>query len=249
MTYAQISTGFRGGGFNPRPSAPSEILPFGPETLTAYETGVKTQFLDNRVRVDADVFYEKYKNIQLDARELDPVTAFPETIHTNAGAARIEGAEVELLAEVFSGFTLSGEFGYTDFAYTDLGAAAGLSGGPTLETVPVLTPKVKWSLAGDYKIPGMERLGQLTLHADYAWQAHEFNDAANSPDLEVGSYGVLNARLDWVMPNKNWQVSVFGSNIGNSFYYLGKSYISGDGQIKGIPSRPREWGLTLRRNF
>jgi iron complex outermembrane recepter protein len=248
MTYAQVSTGFRGGGFNPRPAAPSQIRPFQPETLTAYEAGVKTQFWDNRIRVNADGFYEKYREIQLDAREIDPITAFPETIHTNAGAARITGAEVEILAEVVQGLTISGEFGYTDFKYTDLGIAAGLANGPTLDTQPVYTPKTKYSLAGGYLIP-YERFGRMTLHADWAWQGSEYTDAQNSPALKIDSYGVLNARLNWVMPNKDWEVSVFGTNIGNSFYFLGTSYISGNGQIKGIPSRPREWGLTLRRSF
>lgn len=249
MTYAQVSTGFRGGGFNPRPSAPSEIRPFAPETLTAYELGIKSQFFDNRIRINGDVFYEKYKDIQLDARELDPVTAFPETIHTNAGAARIEGVELEVEALLFEGFTVNGEFGYTDFRYTDLGAAAGLSGGPTLDTVPVLTPKVKYSIGAEYKIPTPDAYGQFSLHADWAWQAHEFNDAANSPALEVGAYGIANARLNWLMPDKKWQISLASTNLGNHFFFYGKSYISGDGQIKGIPAPPREWTVSVRRLF
>jgi iron complex outermembrane recepter protein len=249
MTYAQISTGFRGGGFNPRPSAPSEIRPFAPETLTAYELGSKIQLFDNRLHINGDVFYEKYKDIQLDALELDPVTAFPETIHTNAGAARIEGAELEIQALLFEGFTLSAEGGYTDFRYTNLGAAAGLSGGPTLETQPVLTPKIKYSISADYKVPSPDAFGQFTLHGDWAWQAHEFNDAANSPDLEVGAYGIANARVNWLAPNKKWQMSVWSTNLGNHFFFYGKSYISGDGQVKGDPAPPREFGVTIRRNF
>lgn len=249
MTYAQVSTGFRGGGFNPRPSAPSEIRPFAPETLTAYELGAKAQFFENRLRINGDVFYEKYKDIQLDARELDPVTAFPETIHTNAGAARIEGVELEVDALLFEGFTVNGEFGYTDFRYTDLGAAAGLSGGPTLETDPVLTPKIKYSLGAEYKIPTPDAYGQFAVHADWAWQAHEFNDAQNSPELEVGAYGIANARLNWITPGKKWQISLASTNIGNHFFFYGKSYISGDGQIKGIPAPPREWTVTVRRTF
>ena len=46
MTYAQVSTGFKGGGINPRPFNPAQVLPFGPETLTAYEVGFKSDLLD-----------------------------------------------------------------------------------------------------------------------------------------------------------------------------------------------------------
>ena len=33
MTYAQYSTGYRGGGVNPRPFIPQQEVPFKPETL------------------------------------------------------------------------------------------------------------------------------------------------------------------------------------------------------------------------
>ncbi len=47
MTYAQWSTGFRGGGVNPRPFIAAEAVPFGTETVHATEVGVKTDFLDH----------------------------------------------------------------------------------------------------------------------------------------------------------------------------------------------------------
>ena len=44
MTYAQVSTGYKGGGVNPTPYVPDQAVPFGPEKLTTYEVGVKSDF-------------------------------------------------------------------------------------------------------------------------------------------------------------------------------------------------------------
>jgi iron complex outermembrane receptor protein len=64
MTYASVSTGYKGGGVNPRPSSPSQILTFKPEDLTAYEAGSKTQWFDNKLRLNGDVFLSDYKELQ-----------------------------------------------------------------------------------------------------------------------------------------------------------------------------------------
>src|SRR5690606_29988732 len=47
MAYAQTSTGYKGGGVNARPFVPDQAVPFDPETLTAYEAGVKTRLFGN----------------------------------------------------------------------------------------------------------------------------------------------------------------------------------------------------------
>ena len=46
MTYAQFSTGFKGGGINPRPFFVTQALPHDPETLEAYEIGFKSDLFD-----------------------------------------------------------------------------------------------------------------------------------------------------------------------------------------------------------
>src|SRR3546814_3382633 len=38
---------------------------FDPEKITSYEIGFKSQFLDNRVRLNASAFYSDYKDIQV----------------------------------------------------------------------------------------------------------------------------------------------------------------------------------------
>ncbi len=64
MSYASIATGYKGGGVNPRPSEPNQIVTFKPEDLTSAEIGSKTQWFDNRLRFNGDFFVEDYKDLQ-----------------------------------------------------------------------------------------------------------------------------------------------------------------------------------------
>jgi iron complex outermembrane receptor protein len=248
MTYVQASTGFRGAGFNPRPALPSQIIPFGTETLTSYEIGVKNELLDRRLRVNAAAFFSEYDDIQLTARIPD-LAGFPANVRVNAGEAEIHGLELEISARLAERLSIDGQVAWTHFRYTDLGLAAGLPGGPTLDTDPVYTPRVRYSLWAHYSAPLAPRAGAITLDGGYVWQDRLFTDAANTPLLAVGSYGLLNARLTWSSPDERWSVAAFGTNLTDAAYYYGKMFISGNGQVKGIPGRPREWGLTLRRTF
>ncbi len=50
MTYGQVSTGYKGGGVNPRPFFLNQIQPFNPETLTTYEVGFKSDLFDRTMR-------------------------------------------------------------------------------------------------------------------------------------------------------------------------------------------------------
>jgi outer membrane receptor protein involved in Fe transport len=63
MTYAQWSTGFRGGGVNPRPFIVQQETTFKPETEQASELGLKSDFFDHHVRVNAAAFYNQYNDI------------------------------------------------------------------------------------------------------------------------------------------------------------------------------------------
>ncbi len=67
MTYAQFSTGFKGGGISPRPYVPEQVTAFGPETLNAYEIGFKSQFFDHRMRLNLAGFYNQYNDYQAPA--------------------------------------------------------------------------------------------------------------------------------------------------------------------------------------
>ncbi|HYM36676.1 MAG TPA: TonB-dependent receptor, partial [Steroidobacteraceae bacterium] len=94
MLYATLSRGYKAGGVNLDP----RLSVFGPETNTVGELGIKTTVADGRLRVNGDVFYSDYKDIQVSALvTIAPGVALPSAI--NGPAAKIYGGEVELLGQ------------------------------------------------------------------------------------------------------------------------------------------------------
>src|SRR5690606_23802032 len=96
--YAQWSTGFKGGGINPRPFYAEQVLSSGPETLEAWEAGFKSELFDRRVRFNVAGFYSDYKDIQLalsNCPQAGAGFAVPCALPANAGDAKVKGIEVE----------------------------------------------------------------------------------------------------------------------------------------------------------
>ena len=253
MIYANVATGFRGGGFNPRPSNLQTVVPFEPESLISYEIGHRSEFWDRRIRWNNTFYYGDYTNIQLSGRTTSIVAGgeFPVTVIINAAKAHIWGIESEFNADVSDNFMLYAMGSYTKFKYDELGTAgpAYVGNGPLLTSMQRFTPEWKFKIGFQATLPVMEDLGKLVFTGDYAYQTKQYSDARNSPALEIPGYGVANARLTFTTADEAWALSVYGSNIFDKEYFYNRGYVSGNWQIKGNPAPGAEWGVSLRRNF
>jgi len=118
MAYALYSTGFRGGGFSPRPANALQPVPFGPEDVTSYEIGFKSEWLNHRVRLNADVFYMLDNGQQNYKTDVDSsgATWFHEL---NAGNSINKGFEVELSARPIPNLTVDSSLGYLHYQLKD----------------------------------------------------------------------------------------------------------------------------------
>ena len=105
LVYGTWSRGFRPGGINRRATLP----PYAADFLTNYELGFKGSFADRRVRLNAAVFQEEWKNVQLAFLGANSLTEIQ-----NAGNARIRGIEGELTVAPAPGLTLTASGTYTD---------------------------------------------------------------------------------------------------------------------------------------
>src|SRR5262249_55408498 len=91
MTYLGYNRGFKSGLYNTVVLAGAPIdTPVDPEKLDSYTAGLKSEFLDHRLRVNLEGFYYKYKNIQVE-QILTGVTHI-----TNAAAATIKGIDLDI---------------------------------------------------------------------------------------------------------------------------------------------------------
>ena len=105
LVYGTWSRGFRPGGINRRATLP----PYAEDFLTNYELGFKGSFADRRVRLNAAIFQEEWKNVQLAFLGANSLTEIQ-----NAGNARIRGIEGELTVVPTQGLTITASGTYTD---------------------------------------------------------------------------------------------------------------------------------------
>lgn len=249
MTYAQVSTGYKGGGVNPRPFIDTQVVPYEPEELTAFEAGFKSQFADGRVTLNAAAFLSDYTNFQGTVSrcdQLSPFPGFPCTQSTNVGDAEIAGFEVELFAEPVDGFTIDGSLGYLDFQYKSTAPFTGI----TLDMTNVYTPE--WTAAGGVQYQfDLADAGSITPRLDIAYRSRVEGDAVNIPISSIPGRTVLGASLRWESEDGDWQAQVSASNLTNKYYLNsnGARPAAPYFTAVGVVAPPRTVLFTIRRNF
>ncbi len=265
MAYAQFSTGFKGGGVNPRPFFIQQALSFGPETLNSYELGIKTDLFDRRVRINVAAFLSKYKGIQLSLGNCTAITGAgfgaPCALPVNAGDADIKGIEIEATYRLIEGMTVDTSLSYIDFEYKRFGTfTAGATtvavGGPTNLNGPQYgdyapyTPKWKWSVGAQYEID-LGDTGSLTPRYDMAYQSKIYTVSANRSSNRIDAYLVANGRLTWRNAGRDLDVSLEVTNLFDKYYLLTlyDQTVGGQGYANGQPGRPREWAVSVKKKF
>ena len=251
MFYGLYSKGFRAGGFNGRPGTGQYLaaaIPYDPETVDNFELGMKSEWLDRRLRVNASIFHMDYKDKQEEQSVYTGVGTGQQTIVVNAGQATIRGLEVDfnwLFTEVFS---LQGNLGLldaefdelvdpatdTDLSYLQLRRAPEV----TASLIPVLTFDV----------------GSGLLIARAAWHYVDEMEMTfmNSPQTHVPAHSTVDASL--VYSINEVSVSLWGLNLTDD-----DSWTQGYDVGAGVGSAgfwsytavrpPKTYGVNLSYNF
>jgi iron complex outermembrane receptor protein len=249
MTYIKYATGFKGGGFSPRPSSDLQTEPFAPEKLKTLEVGAKSELLERRVRLNGAVFFSRYENQQTFAQQLDAngENWFREV---NAGRARIWGLEGELQAEPVPGLRIDGSLGYVNYNLVDNEGNELLFEGSDARCggrcYSPRTPKLTGGLGLQYSF-GLTR-GSITPRLDTVYQSKIYFATNNQGAQD--SYALLNGRLTWASSENTWELALIGQNLTDEEYFNGKlSLVGFFGREQGNPGLPRTWGLSFKRNF
>lgn len=245
MTYASVSRGFKAGGFNGRPVAQDALRPFDPELVTAYEAGIKSEWFDNRLRLNAAYFYTDYKDIQLTIATASQQTGSFIFVTENAAKGRVQGFEVEMLARPLPGLDLSGAVGYTDARYKRLDPGAVI----TLDTRFPKAPKWNASAAAQYTWPVAD-LFMASLRGEYSYRSLVFHDAVNSPGGSQTGYSLVNASVSIESMDERWRLTMFGRNLTDKIYMInGYGEAPSFGYTETYYGPPREWGVSLNVRF
>jgi iron complex outermembrane recepter protein len=248
MTYASVSTGFKGGGVNPRPFEPSQVEKFAPEDLTSYELGAKTDFLDRSLRINVSAFYEKYKDIQVTLLSCPEFSggnaAEPCAAPTNGGDANIYGGELEASYHL-GGFSVDASLSKQHFEYTTVVAAAGIP----LDAQGQDFEPLKWSIGAQYEIPVWAG-ATLTPRLDFTFASGFYTNANNDANSYVNGHQDLNGHLTYKPATGNWELSVLGTNLTDKLWYTSVFDLSAtQGQVYGLPAAPRSIEVQFKKNF
>jgi iron complex outermembrane recepter protein len=200
MLYATYAEGYKSGAFNP-PPPPGAAFPLvvKQEGTKSYEIGAKTNWLDNRLQVDAALYHTDYDNIQV--FRLDLQTGGQVAI--NAHEARIQGVEVELIMRPTEALEVSAAYGYTDGVFTDFNGTGAFDDN-RLPNTPLST----FNAAARYEHPLTNAL-KLVTRLDY-----NLTGGIYFADENVGyqpSYDTVDAQIG--VESDRWSLTFWGSNI------------------------------------
>jgi iron complex outermembrane receptor protein len=262
LVFAFYSTGFRGGGFSPRPQNALQLAPFLSETLENYEGGVKSEWFDHRLRLNGNVFFSIYSDQQIFLGDTDAAGNLWFR-QKNTGEAEFWGIEIEAQAMPVDNFMIDAALGYIHHELTDPGIS-GLcvefeNGDPCYST---RTPEWTFAIGGSYQFD-LGNAGTLTPRIDMRYQSKVYflpygatldpaNHIAPNPIEGVQEdYAVVNGRITWVSPSADWEVELYAINLTDKVYFNGKLPLIalGLGREQGNVAAPREFGVTATRRF
>lgn len=247
LLYATASQGYKAGGVNLTIGVPN----FGPETNRVYEAGFKTTLLGNRLRVNGDVFYSDYQDIQFSSL-LDTLP-----LTQNAASGKAYGGELEVTGQ-FGGFGINAGVGYLkakfaeDTCITDTNQSGTDAGCPTnLRFVPkgrVLPFSPEWTInAGaqyDFEV------GTVTVTPRVQWSHLSQQVATPFPSANtiVPGRDVFDARLT-VDFDGAYKLEGFVNNFTNKTYIASQIQNSSSADGGSIYGAPRTYGIRAVAKF
>jgi iron complex outermembrane recepter protein len=262
LAYASVSTGFKGGGVNPRPFVSDQARPFNPETLTTYEVGFKADFLDRKIRLNGAAFLNKYEDITL-GKQVCPESSLPSPClrPDNIGSADVKGIELELTIRPASGFTIDGSFSYLDHKYTTATqllyptVAAGPNNPLVLVNTAIpksaitpYTPKTSYSIGAQYDHEF--GAGLASIRFDGAYQSKLFTSSENTIWSKIPGRFIGNGQISFTTSDKDWKATLEVKNLFDKYYFLSVSDITTAlGAVTGVPGLPRTWMASIKRSF
>ncbi len=276
LLYANAASGSRPPGLTTIVANARQVAPTSDKSLISYEAGIKADLFDRRLRANLTAFYLDYQKLSTsatgtqclnepgtgqatyfnilytepaaiqacaDAYGANPV---PTRYAYNVGIpATVKGFEWELSAIPVDGLHLDWSGGYNKFTS---GAEPGKPG----YLFPGNLRQPEWNMHADIFYDIETSAGTFTPRLDWIWQSKQTYDMASSArapldKLVVDPYSVWNAQIVYKSPDRDWSATLAVTNLADKFYHY--LVLSGSFDDQTRVAEPREWKLTLRKQF
>ena len=246
LLYLSMSRGYKTGGFNTDGTLDADLREFGEEVLWNYEAGFKGQLFNDRLNLQAALFWMERKDVQISSSTIrtrnDGSVEFIDYLGNAAGGYN-RGAELSVSMQLVKGVQLYGNLGLLDSEYDDFTNSAGdnLDGrqqahAPDYQFTWGLTWESITGFGIDVNLQGRD--------------AFYFSDSHNA---RSGAYTLLNASLRYQWQNIG--LTLWGRNLADEAYKVRGYYFGNDPRNGYIPTaytqlgEPLRYGLTLNLEF
>jgi iron complex outermembrane receptor protein len=195
MYYASYSVGYRSGGFSNRAQdAITTNTAFQPETVDSAEVGIKSEWFDRRLSVNAAYFDAKYKHMQQNTTIPGGATG-NETVVSNVGSSVIRGLELEINGRVTQDLLLNASLGTLSSHFNGFDVHQVLPGQTVSSLINysnnnlIYNPAFTFSSSADYKIP--MSFGDVHANVGYRHIAAYDQQISLGPFSQPGGAGTL----------------------------------------------------------
>lgn len=262
MVYARYSQGFKSGGFNGRANSATEATEYQPETADSFEVGAKTQYWDNRLRLNLAAFMTKYDDFQarVSGIEVPPGGGVPTPVLSviNAGSLDIFGFEVEGVLAPMRGLTLDTQIGFLDADYKEFNDARFTAfGGSRAFQDPAFSPKWTVRVGGQYEWT-LDGGSSVTFGAAAKYRSRMalavdntlINTDTELPGMYQDSYWLYDARVVWSDAADRYSVGLYGQNLADEVYKTDAQEFSSIGNIRtAYYGAPRTWMVKVTAKY
>jgi len=257
--YASLARGYKAGGFNLDRSfsnypggATANVAvgqpntSFAPETVDAYELGLKTRF--GPLTLNTALFYNDFQNFQLN--RFDGVSF----IVTSIPEVSTKGAEVDAMWRTpVPGLTYQGGLAYTDARYGDNSAGwASVANGLFRLPNNQLTNAPKWTTSHAFTYERSLFNDTLTglAYLDFRYESKQITGSDLNPTKLRPANTSINGRLGLTTKDERYSVQLWGRNLANTT----ENQIAFDvpavaGAFGAFLNEPRTYGVTLKAGF
>lgn len=250
LGYVSYNRGFKSGVYN---TLPPNATPVAPEVLDAYEIGMKTEFLDHRLRLNAAGFYYNYTNLQVSVYQLGT------TILENGAKAKIYGVDLNLDAKLTEQLTISASLEtlhdyfesfpsaqyYYPLSVAQGGGTQSVQGSAAGNALPY-TPDLSFDIAANYLVPIGP--GNLNFNLTFAHSTGWYSSPDNLLKSPVSN--LLNAQVAWRLPDERTRISLWGKNLTNQAVPTILVEIANPGGYDAaVYLPPRTYGVSVQYDF
>jgi iron complex outermembrane receptor protein len=247
MTYLTYSKGYRSGGFLSRVSSYAEaISPYDQETVANYELGLKSEFMDSKLRTNFTVFQMDYQNKQEEIHLPDTLSGTGQkTVVANASTATMKGVEFELEAQPVDGLNLRTNLAYLHTKYdkfkfddgTGIQDLSYLKFRRAPEWTGNIDATYEWSVGANAK---------MWSRVSYHYLGAYFTDFTNAPELANDVQHLVDASVN--LEFGETRISLYGRNLTAEDGYMIGYDVAGIWSYSAARP-PRTWGAEVTYRF